>query len=147
MLAAWIQNLDPHGISLGLLAQARSAHAGCQFQLSVVLAHAACDVETGLALTQLVNRRCAELLDVLVKKKRSVCFDDDGAHRIYRALTSDLIRKNEWWQRFCDSRELRHRVAHVGAMPSPEEATDCIEIAQIYVDHVEGNVREVLNSA
>jgi len=109
-----------------------------EFQLAVILAQSACELQTEEALGDLVRpAMSAKLAGVMLSRLRSpVTLADQYARDIWQALTDDPVRGETWWESWKTTRELRNEVAHSGKAVSQADAANCLARASEYTDHL-----------
>jgi hypothetical protein len=143
--------------SMQLLSQARDRvnrellnGDGVEYRIAVVLAHAACDLQTEETLGELMKVREVEYLRDAMLATRKVNLGDDRAKRVYEALSGDSpwalvdrVRRADWWDAWAKSCERREAVAHRGQKVQREEADASVEACQAYVHHLLRVVSEV----
>jgi hypothetical protein len=124
-----------------LLAQAQDlvAQDGQDYRLAVILAHAACDLETEGALNRLIEmREIEDLRDALlaVMGAPQLSLGKDRVRSIYTALSQDDPAQALWWSDWRNSVERRNAVAHKGADISRQDATASVDVATKYAEHL-----------
>jgi hypothetical protein len=139
MLVTLMQNLTPYADIL--LARASEYLQGKkEDNFAIILAHMACEIETELSLTRLIQSRGGDPLlgDLLWKTVRRIPMhlEADGVYRIYSNLSNDYPKSADWWQKWKDSREVRNAVVHGKANALPGQAATAIDVSAAYVKHV-----------
>jgi hypothetical protein len=136
-----------------LLAFARQKATEGEYQIAVVLAHAACEWHTESALGSLIKLKGAELLgDVAMSFiGDSITLSDRRVRKLYGALTGDYPAGHPdpktaaaaWWPEWVMGRELRHAVAHRGKQVTQPMADAAIASVDAYIAHITAAVERV----
>ena len=123
---------------------------GIEYRIAVVLAHAACDLQTEEAIGELVAIRDVEYLREAMLMTRKVNLGDERARRVYQALSGDSpwllvngVRRAPWWDDWTTCAEKRDRVAHRGENVTVEEADASVKACKSYVNHLINVVTDV----
>lgn len=132
-----------------LLTQAREVMKDTreeQWRFAVVLAHAACDLRTEQAISDLIKWKNVEYLRDALQKTRRGNLSNGGVRKVYAALSGDSPWRQPketgeppqapWWQAWTTSYEVRCRVAHAGAPVTRQEAEKSIDVCEKYVLHL-----------
>jgi hypothetical protein len=126
-------------IYLSLLAQARelASEKHQQYQFAVVLVQAACELATEQNLIALMQLRGTDFLTESILESTDVTsLATKRLRKLFIALSGDNPAEAKWWARWLEARELRHRVAHAGAIMTSEQAARCIDSAAEYIQHL-----------
>lgn len=127
--------------SLLLLAEASALAAKNERdsdRLAVILAHAACDIQTEHSLPELLLKNDVPHLceSVLKALGQQVSLHIDKTAGIFTALSNDNPRKQSWWGDWKESLTRRNRVAHGGRLVPHAEVLETVEVCRKYVEHV-----------
>jgi len=144
MLLTLMQNLTPYADIL--LAQAREyLHGKKEDNFAIILAHMACEIETELSLTSLIQSRGGDpLLGTLLWKTVGIPMHLEGerVYRIYSNLSSDYPKGHksllaaDWWETWKASHKVRNNIVHGKANALAGQAATAIEVSATYVKHV-----------
>lgn len=127
--------------SLLLLAEASALAAKAERdsdRLAVILAHAACDVQTEHSLSELLLKNDVPRLSEALLKAigPQVSLHVEKTLGIFTALSGDNPRQRPWWDDWKRSLKRRNTVAHGGRLVPPEEVLETVELCRKYVEHV-----------
>jgi hypothetical protein len=117
------------------------------YQFAVVMAHAACDLATEAAVSQLLGARHADddlkeyILGTLTK---GFALDNGRARQLYGRLSGDYPAGHKeigciraaWWDKWETSRTLRHHIVHGGQSATSDQAKESVAAATDYVIHI-----------
>ena len=112
---------------------------GADYRMAVILAHAACDLETEDALNTLIGlREIDDLRDALFDAMGApqISLHNDRVRGLYTALSEDNPTTAPWWSQWRDSIKRRNEVAHKGTEVTRAEAAASVEVARSYCEHV-----------
>jgi hypothetical protein len=114
-----------------------------EYRIAVILAHAACDLQTEEAMNELIDLRDVDYLRDALVATRKVSLGDDRARRVYQALSGDSpwsldggVRRTAWWDAWVASADKRDLVAHRGEKVTLNQADASIAACEAYVDHL-----------
>jgi hypothetical protein len=138
-----------------LLAFARQKLTEGEYQIAVVLAHAACEWHTEWALDSLIKLKGAELLGEVTMSLigDSITLADRRVRKLYGALTGDYpagqpgLAPAPWWSEWAEGRELRHAVAHKGKQVTQPPAEAVVALVDAYIAHITAEVEKVRTAA
>jgi hypothetical protein len=119
--------------------RAREGEDMCRY--AVILAHAACDLQTEQALDELIKWRGVEYLRKALLKTEKGNLSDDRVQRVYAALSGERPwsagpTQAPWWNDWCESVEVRNGVAHRDRKVTREEAEKTAKVCEQYVLHL-----------
>lgn len=118
-------------------------------RLAVILAHAACDVQTERAIADLcVLRGLQYLYEALADNLGAqVSLHVEKVRKIYIALANDRPTKQGWWADWQKSVKRRHKVAHTGGLLMHEDVVATIGCCKNYVEHLQKVVQLAQSAA
>jgi hypothetical protein len=139
----WYASLPEH---VKRLYEHKSAFA-LQPALMVVLAEVVCEAFTAWAFEELFKKKKVEDLWVVVsagggiRRYQDIC--NDGANKIYTALSGDPITQAPFWQKLKQHNNRRNALVHPGhtgstsaTIPSSQEADESFKAVEDYIQHV-----------
>jgi len=143
--------------SISLLTQAREVLKDTreeQWRFAVVLAHAACDLQTEQAINDLIELKQVGYLRAALQKTKRANLDNDCAKKVYAALSDGdqpwLAAKEptdppqaDWWSEWSASWQRRCGVAHAGVTVTHDEANRTIDACEKYVLHLMRKVEDL----
>jgi hypothetical protein len=130
--------------SIVLLAKARDlvADQGADhednWRLGVILAHAACDIQTDKALNDLIERRSVHYLRDILPGTDSGSLKDGRIKKLWAALSGDSPWTDgplqaAWWQPWAASVERRNGIAHRGEKVNHQDAVASVNACEQHV--------------
>jgi len=120
-----------------LLATCKGFIEGGQYDMSVVVAHMACEIATERTLSaaftsQGIQHLKGPILDFL----NGYSLANDRTRKFYTALTGDHIEQQSFWLAFKESAARRNKIIHSGSVISQAEAQSSYEAASDFVSHL-----------
>jgi hypothetical protein len=107
-------------------------------RLAVILAHAACDVQTEQTLSDLCAARGIDYLTeaLIGSRGAQTSLHIDHVRKIFIALSGDNPTEQSWWPRWRSSIERRNKVAHSAALPIRDDAVATYNCCEQYIVHL-----------
>jgi len=125
-----------------LLNEARMLAGGKDYnghRLAMILAHAACDVQTEATMAQLFIARDVRYLHGPLKDLmgNQVSLHLERVRKVYSALSDDDPKTQTWWGTWRDSIAERNKVAHGGTLTTEAQVSITLDACRAYVEHLQ----------
>jgi hypothetical protein len=120
-----------------LLDLARSMIDQGQFNISIVVAHMACELATEASLSNaFASKRIKYLQASVTGFLNGYNLANERIRRLYTALTGDAVQNTPFWKSFTQSAKRRNNIIHRGMIVQKSDAENSYKAANEFLVHL-----------